>query len=74
MVSKIFVKMTSSPLNTPDGTFRYRVEWTQIVLPKDTDVLDETAAAVLTLVTCYPFYYVGSAPKRFIVPRNQVGG
>lgn len=52
---------------TVDGTYRYQVEWTQIVLPEDTYVLDDPGSPVLTLVTCYPFYYVGSAPKRFIV-------
>lgn len=52
---------------TVDGTYRYRVEWTQVVLPEDTYVLDDPGSPVLTLVTCYPFYYVGSAPKRFIV-------
>lgn len=61
-------------VDTPDGTFRYQVESTQIVLPKDTYVLDDTEARVLTLVTCYPFNYVGSAPQRFIVRANQVGG
>jgi sortase A len=37
------------------------------VLPKDTWVLKPTRKSTLTLVTCYPFTYVGSAPKRFIV-------
>jgi sortase A len=52
---------------TPGGTFTYRVARTDIVWPSDVWVLDETADAVLTLVTCYPFSYVGSAPQRFIV-------
>ena len=47
--------------------FRYKVEDTQIVLPTNTASLKPTEAPVLNLVTCYPFYYVGSAPKRFIV-------
>jgi len=54
-------------VKTLDGTFEYRVEWTQIVQPDDTQVLAGTGEPVLTLVTCYPFYYVGSAPERFIV-------
>ncbi len=54
-------------LETLEGTFQYRVDWTRIVTPEDTEVLDDTGAPALTLVTCYPFYYVGSAPKRFIV-------
>jgi sortase A len=54
-------------LETLEGTFRYRVDWTRIVTPDDITVLGDTGDAELTLVTCYPFYYVGSAPKRFIV-------
>lgn len=52
---------------TADGTFRFRVENTRIVAPTDTWVLDPTRTAALTLVTCYPFTYIGSAPDRFIV-------
>jgi sortase A len=54
-------------LVTPDGTFVYRVEQTQVVEPRDTWVLNPTDEPALTLVTCYPFRYVGSAPQRFIV-------
>lgn len=52
---------------TPEGTFTYRVARTDIVWPTDVWVLDDTDQPVLTLVTCYPFSYVGSAPQRFIV-------
>ena len=52
---------------TPDGIFSYRVERTLIVNPTDVWVLDPTSTATLTLVTCYPFTYIGSAPQRFIV-------
>jgi sortase A len=45
----------------------YRVEHTWIVVPEDVSVLDPTPTRSLTLVTCYPFYFVGSAPQRFIV-------
>jgi sortase A len=45
----------------------YRVERTWIVEPEDVSVLDPTDAPAVTLVTCYPFYFVGSAPQRFIV-------
>lgn len=45
----------------------YLVERTWIVDPEDVSVLDPTPARSLTLVTCYPFYYIGSAPQRFIV-------
>lgn len=59
-------------LTTLDGTFRYRVEWTKIVQPADVSVLEPTEEPALTLVTCYPFYYVGSAPKRFIVRAHRI--
>jgi sortase A len=54
-------------LTTPDGVIDYRVINTKIVPPSDTSVLDETSDKNLLLVTCYPFYYIGPAPKRFIV-------
>jgi len=38
-----------------------------VVNPEDVSVLNPTSAPALTLVTCYPFYFVGSAPQRFIV-------
>jgi sortase A len=46
---------------------RYRVERTWIVSPEDVYVLDPTSSPAVTLVTCYPFYFIGSAPQRFIV-------
>jgi sortase A len=58
---------------TESGTYRYAVESTQIVGPRDVSVLKASGGRTLTLVTCYPFYYVGSAPKRFIVRAVQVG-
>jgi len=45
----------------------YRVERMWVVDPEDVSVLDPTPTRVLTLVTCYPFYYVGPAPRRYIV-------
>jgi sortase A len=59
-------------LTTLDGTFRYKVEWTKIVKPADVSVLEPTDEPALTLVTCYPFYYVGSAPERFIVRAYRI--
>ena len=47
--------------------FRYRVTGTAIVKPDDLSVLEPKSRAGLTLITCYPFYFVGSAPKRFVV-------
>ena len=57
---------------TDSGTFRYAVQSTRIVSPRDVSVLTASSGRTLTLVTCYPFYYVGSAPKRFIVRAVQV--
>ncbi len=48
-------------------TFVYRVTDRKVVAPTDTRSLGATPNATLTLVTCYPFYYVGPAPKRFII-------
>lgn len=45
----------------------YVVESVRIVQPEDVSVLDPTSSPVLTLVTCYPFYFIGSAPQRYIV-------
>jgi sortase A len=56
---------------TIDGTTEYRVTSTQIVGPKDTYVLDGNSKDEMTLVTCYPFFYIGSAPKRFIVQAEK---
>jgi sortase A len=59
-------------LTTLNGTYRYRVDSTRVVAPEHTEVLDDSGEAILTLVTCYPFYFVGSAPKRFIVHAHRV--
>lgn len=57
---------------TPDGSFRYQVEWMRVLDPDDVWVLHPTTEPALTLVTCYPFYYVGSAPDRFVVRARRV--
>jgi sortase A len=54
-------------LETLSGKEIYRVDDIWIVNPEDIQVLDPTPEAALTLVACYPFYFVGSAPKRYIV-------
>jgi sortase A len=54
------------------GDFRYRVVSISIVSPSDVGVLDPSTHEVLTLVTCYPFYFVGAAPERFIVRAVRV--
>jgi sortase A len=56
-------------VKTLEGVTDYRVVSTEIVGPNDTDVLQQTNT--LTLVTCYPFYYIGPAPKRFIVQAEK---
>jgi len=48
-------------------TEEYLVKQTEVVNPEDTQVLAPTAVPTLTLVTCFPFYFVGSAPQRYIV-------
>ncbi len=59
-------------LETENGTYHYLVQSTEIVGPRDVGVLAASSGPTLTLVTCYPFYYIGSAPKRFIVRASQV--
>jgi sortase A len=54
-------------VTTASGTFNYRVTGTEIVEPDDVSVLDPTPMRSLTLVTCYPFFYIGPAPRRFII-------
>jgi sortase A len=54
-------------IDTLQGAYEYVVDATRIVGPDDTSVLDASERPTLTLVTCYPFDYVGPAPRRFIV-------
>jgi sortase A len=61
-------------LTTLNGTYRYRVDSIQVVEPEDIAVLDRSDDAILTLVTCYPFYFVGPAPKRFVVRGHRIPG
>ena len=58
--------------DTLKGRYEYRVESTKIVSPENVSVLAPSTAPELTLITCYPFYYVGSAPERFIVRAKRV--
>ncbi len=60
-------------LQTQTGEYLYRVKRTQIVTPENTSVLQPTKGPELNLITCYPFYYVGSAPKRFVVEAQLAG-
>lgn len=58
---------------TADRLYRYRISKTLIVGPDDVYVLDPTPQPALTLVTCYPFEFVGHAPRRFIVRAELTG-
>ena len=59
-------------LQTLNGLYRYSVDLTQVVDPGQTEVLNHSDDSILTLVTCYPFYFVGSAPQRFIVRAHRI--
>jgi sortase A len=59
-------------LELPGRVEQYRVASVTIVKPEDVSVLDPTPEPSITLVTCYPFYFVGSAPERFIVKATRV--
>ena len=60
-------------IHTLESEFAYQVDWTEVVSPSDIEVLRSSSENTLTLVTCFPFYYVGPAPKRFIVRAHQIG-
>lgn len=59
-------------LSSPAGVFRYEVEWIRLVQPTEVDVLDQKYGPAVTLITCFPFEYVGSAPLRHIVRARLV--
>ncbi len=60
-------------VTTSNRVYRYRISKTAIVQPEDVYVLDPADHPTLTLVTCYPFEYVGHAPHRFIVSADLMG-
>jgi sortase A len=59
-------------LDEPDGTATYVVDEIRRVKPADVDVLQPRSKPSLTLVTCYPFYFIGSAPERYIVQASRI--
>jgi sortase A len=59
-------------VQTPDGSFFYRVDSLQVVDANDGDALTASPFPTLTLVTCHPFDYVGPAPRRLLVRARQV--
>lgn len=58
-------------VSTLNGEFRYVVESLRVVDPKNVGVLAPSSENMLTLVTCYPFFYIGAAPQRFVVTARQ---
>lgn len=58
-------------LITPRGVRRYVVESTAVVDPDQTEVLHASPSPTLTLITCYPFHYVGPAPRRFVIRASE---
>jgi len=58
---------------TSRAAYRYRVIETSVVAPDDVSVLEKRSQPLLTLITCYPFSYVGNAPKRFIIHAEREG-
>ena len=60
-------------VDIPGQQFRYEVESTQIVSPDESRVLQASTRRELTLITCFPFAYVGRAPNRFVVRAHEIG-
>jgi sortase A len=60
-------------VRTAQGLFRYEVEWVRVVEPTAVEVLDPTDHPALTLITCYPFSHLGSAPDRYVVRARLKG-
>ncbi len=58
-------------LQTSAGTTVYVVDWIQITQPSDGSIVLSASTSALTLVTCYPFYYIGAAPERFVVHAHR---
>lgn len=59
-------------LKTPGGDFQYRVESTEVVAATEVGVLAASTGRTLTLITCFPFNYIGSAPNRFVVRAREL--
>lgn len=58
-------------LHSTAGFTRYEVDWIQITAPGDGGIVSLGTESGLTLVTCYPFYYIGAAPERFVVHAHK---
>jgi sortase A len=62
----------SITLQTPTGSFQYLVESTEVVPATAVEILNATPGRTLTLITCFPFDYVGPAPKRYVVRAREL--
>jgi sortase A len=58
-------------IQTASGITKYTVDWIQITVPHDVGIVSHETESALTLVTCYPFYFVGAAPERFVVHAHR---
>jgi sortase A len=58
-------------IQTANGLSRYEVDSVEIVAPDDTGILGSSAGSAITLVTCYPFRFIGAAPQRFVVHAHK---
>jgi sortase A len=59
-------------LRTQERSFAYIVESTEVVAPSNISILQPSTGHDLTLLTCYPFHYIGPAPKRFVVFAREI--
>jgi sortase A len=59
-------------VETLEEAYRYRVDFTQVVAPDETEVLNGSGDTILTLVICYPFSFVGPTPQRFVVRAHRI--
>jgi sortase A len=58
-------------LQSVSGVSKYQVDWIQITAPGDSGIISSKTESALTLVTCYPFHFIGAAPERFIVHAHR---
>jgi sortase A len=59
-------------IQTAAGITHYQVDWIQITVPSDVAIMSSATGSALTLVTCYPFHYIGAAPERFVVHAHKL--
>jgi sortase A len=58
-------------IQTAAGLTKYKVDWIQITVPSDVTIVSSTSNFSLTIVTCYPFHFIGAAPERFVVHAHR---